>query len=264
MGAQERTSYMLAHPVEKGMITKWDEMERVWQHMFYRELMIERSAPSDYGILMTENALNPKPDRERMTRILFEEFKVSKFYLAIDAVLSLYASGRTTGVVLDSGYGETRAVAIYEGYCLPHSARQMDLGGSDVTHHLARIVTERGYHVSWKEHEHILDIKKKLCYIAHDYDAELRSADQSAENEKNYEFPDGNVWTIHNERFRAAECLFRPGLIGLNQPGVHRLVYESIMSVDIDVRRDMYRNILLTGGNTMFPGTAERLDDESG
>merc|ERR1711959_7860 len=192
-------------------------MEKIWHHTFYNEL---RVAPEEHPVLLTEAPLNPKANRERMTQIMFETFNCPAMYVNIQAVLSLYASGRTTGCVLDSGDGFSHTVPIYEGYALPHAIVPLD------------------------------------------FDQEMKTAAESSALEKSYELPDGNVITIGNERFRCPEVLFQPSFIGKEASGIHDTMFQTIMKCDVDIRKDLYANIVMSGGTTMFQGVSERLTKE--
>jgi len=250
----------LKYPIEHGIIKSWDDMEKIWDHIFRNELRVD---PEEHPVLCTEAPLNPKSNREKMITTMFETFNVPSFYVAVQAVLSLYSSGRTSGIVLDCGDGVSHTVPIYEGYCLPHAVQRLDLAGRDLTENLMRILQERGYSFTTSaEKEIVRDIKEKVAYVALNYNEELEKAETSSDIERDYELPDGQIITVGAERFRCAEVLFQPNLIGKEDMGIHQLTFDSIQTCDIDIRRELYQNTVLSGGSTMFPGIENRISQE--
>lgn len=258
--AEKRGILSLKRPIEQGLISDWDDAERILSHCFTNEL---RVVPQEHHVLIAESPLNPKENRERLTQILFDMFRVPGFYLASTAVLALHAAGKMTGVVVNCGDGVTHVVPIFDGYALPHSILQSNLAGTDITVYLAKLLGERGPQLTTSaELEIVNNIKEKHCYVAADFSAELRAAKSGALREINHERPDGGHITVGSERFRAPEVLFNPSLIGRETEGLHQLVYSAIMKSDADLRADLFRNIVLAGGSTAFAGLPERLKEE--
>uniref|UniRef100_A0A3B3VUV5 Si:ch211-241j12.3 n=1 Tax=Poecilia latipinna TaxID=48699 RepID=A0A3B3VUV5_9TELE len=248
----------LNHPIKNGIICNWEEMEKMWQYTF-QQLCVD---PEEHPVLLTEAAMNPLENRQRMVEIMFENFGVPLAYVAMQAVLALYAAGRTTGVVVDSGEGVSHSVPVFEGYSLPHAVQRFPLAGLDVTLQLKKLLQEQGVCMrTTAEDEIVREMKEKCCCVALNYEAELNPGSSSC-REMQYTMPDGQIVTMGTERFRAPEILFNPDMIGRDHPGIHESIFKSILRSDIDLRRSFLGNIILSGGNTLLPGLPERLQAE--
>ena len=250
----------IRYPIEHGIVTNWDDMEKIWHHTFYNELRVD---PDQHPVMLTEAPLNPKANRERMTQLMFETFGVPAMYVSIQAILSLYSAGRTTGCIFDSGDGVSHIVPVYDGYCLPHAVARIDIAGRDLTDYMGKILTERGYSFfTSSEREIVREIKEEVAYVALDFDAEMQKSIDSSEVDTFYKLPDEQMITIGSERFRCPEVLFQPGMLGKECAGIHQQTFETIMKCDIDLRKDLFNNIVLSGGTTMYKGIAERMTKE--
>jgi len=250
----------LSYPLEHGIIEDWGAMEKIWHYTFFTDLRID---PQDHPVLLTEAPLNPRKNREKMAEIMFETFNVPAMYVSMQAVLSLYGSGRTTGCVIDIGDGVAHVVPIYEGFALSHTIQRVDLAGRDITTYLQRLLRQKGYTFSTSaEKEIVRDIKEKLCYVALNPEKEILLAKKVSGMEKVYMLPDGETITIGVERFLAPECFFNPSVIGKELEPLDDIIVKAIKESDVDLRRDLYANIVLSGGSTMYPGLKERLTKE--
>ncbi|CDW77246.1 actin i [Stylonychia lemnae] len=256
---QKRGVLKICYPIENGIVKDWDDMEKIWNHTFYVEL---RVSPDEQPVLLTESPLNPKINREKMTQIMFETFNVPALYVANQAVLSLYSSGKTTGIICKAGYSVTQTIPILDGNPIPHAIQKIQHAGRDLSYFMAKLLSsERSLMlISPFGTEIVNDIKEKLCFVALDYESALKQSHDNTQFEKNYELPNGKVITIGNERFRCPECLFKPlEMSGREVSSIQDLTYSSIQECDIDVRKELYQNIILSGGTTMYEGIGERL-----
>ncbi|XP_037355609.1 actin-related protein T2 [Talpa occidentalis] len=245
----------LRYPIERGLITGWDDMETLWTHLFEWELGVKAS---DQPVLMTEPSLNPRETREKMAEVMFESFNVPAFYLSDQAVLALYASACVTGLVVDSGDGVTCTVPIFEGYSLPHAVTKLYMAGRDITEHLSRLVLAGGHTFPYPLDKALVDdIKEKLCYVALEPEKELSRRPEEVRRE--YKLPDGRILHIGDQLHQAPEVLFSPDQLGMQSPGLPKMVSCSITKCDADIQKTLFGEIVLSGGTTLFPGLDDRL-----
>ncbi|UMM35469.1 hypothetical protein L5515_008074 [Caenorhabditis briggsae] len=191
------------------------------------------------------------------------QYGFNSIYVAVQAVLTLYAQGLLTGVVVDSGDGVTHICPVYEGFALHHLTRRLDIAGRDITKYLIKLLLQRGYNFNHSaDFETVRQMKEKLCYIAYDVEQEERLALETTVLSQQYTLPDGRVIRLGGERFEAPEILFQPHLINVEKAGLSELLFGCIQASDIDTRLDFYKHIVLSGGTTMYPGLPSRLEKE--
>ena len=252
------------YPIERGVITNWEDVTLLWEHAF--ELL--RVDPTQHPVILTEAPLNSKADREKMAEIMMEDpattnlsdkcFGVPALYVANQAVLALYAANRNTGIVLDSSSGVTYAVPIYEWAVVPDSTIRLDLGSKELVNYLTQLLTERGYDFAAPDTQAMVKkIMDDICYVALNFEQEMQIPNSN--HEKPYQLLDGQVITIGNECFRCPEALFQPSFIGIGAAGIHEMIHNSIMNVDESIHQDLYANIILSGRTTLFSGMADRM-----
>jgi actin-related protein 2 len=184
-------------------------------------------------------------------------------YVNIQAVLSLYASGRTTGAVLDSGDGVSHTVPVWEGIVPAHLIKRVNIAGRHVTEYLIKLLQVRGYNLNRSaDLETARQIKEQCCFIGYDLDVENTLALVTTTLIKRFTLPDGRVIKFDRERYQAPEILFNPEMIDVEQDGIASMLFKMINEADIDLRAAFYKHIVLSGGSTMYPGLPSRMEKE--
>lgn len=251
-------------PMEDGLIIDWDKMEHVWSNLFENKL---KKLPSSYPILITEMSLNPKASREKMTEILFEKFQVPSLYISPQPVLSLYATGHTTGISVDFGHGITQIVPVYQGNTLHQGIQHLKLGGRDVTAKVLQCLHDQNSEQedgmnsffdlgSTKDWNAADTLKRKACYVALDFDEECTK--DKAEVLQTYHLPDGRKVALDNERYGCPEIYFQPQISGNGTNGVHQLVHTSSYRCDCNLRKALFGTIVVAGGSSLLLNLPKR------
>lgn len=258
--AAARQYLEIKYPVENGIVRNWEDMEHLWKYTFFEKLSI---TPKDHKILLTEPPMNPLKNREKLVAEMFEKYGFGATNVSIQAMLTLYAQGLLTGVVVDTGDGVTHVVPVSDGYVPQHLIRRLDVAGRHVTSYLIKLLMLRGYAFNrTADFDTVRQIKEKLCYVAYNIGEERRLALETTCLMENYTLPDGRVIKIGRERFEAPECLFNPALVDSEKPGMADMVFDMIQDADIDTRAEYYKHIVLSGGSSMYPGLPSRLEKD--
>jgi len=259
--SQLRSMLEVTYPMENGIVRNWDDMMILYDYTFGPEKM--NLDTRNTKVLLTEPPMNPLKNREKMIETMFEKYEFQGVYIAIQAVLTLYAQGLLTGVVVDSGDGVTHICPVYEGFSLPHLTRRLDIAGRDITRYLIKLLLLRGYAFNHSaDFETVRIMKEKLCYVGYDIEQEQKLALNTTVLVESYTLPDGRVIKVGGERFEAPEALFQPHLINVEAQGLAEMLFSAIQAADIDTRPEFYKHIVLSGGSTMYPGLPSRLERE--
>jgi len=249
-----------SYPITNGIVQKWDDMQHLYDYTFYQRLKID---PTEHKIMLTEAAMNPKKNRQQLVETMFETYGFQGVHCSIQAVLTLYAQGLLTGVVVDSGDGVTHIVPVYEGFALPQSIRRLDVAGRHLTEYMIKLLLLRGYTFNrTADFEVVREIKEKVCYMGYDLELEKKLALETTTVTQSYTLPDGRVIKVGAERFEAPEALFDPALVDVEAKGLAGQVFDSINACDMSTRPELYKHIVLSGGSTMYPGLPSRLEKE--
>jgi actin, other eukaryote len=257
---ERRGRLQMETPFTDSLVNNWKDAEDTWSYTFFNALKV---CPEEVFAVITESPMNPKKYRERTVETLFELFNLEGVYLASKSLLSLYSTGRTTGCVIDSGKGMSFSVPIYEGYSSPHTMISLNVGGRHLDDHLNKILLNKGYEFTTPlELELLSEIKEKLCSVSNGK-KDINTKERKMDSEyKTYYLPDDSVVRLGQEKQIVPEILFNPKIIGLYEPGIHENCFKSIMKTNTEIRAEMFENIVLAGGSTLFEGIKQRLQSE--
>ena len=265
-------THTIRYPIRHGLIDNWDDMERYWQHCIFKYLRCE---PEDHCFLLTEPPLNAPENREFTAEIMFETFNVAGLYIAVQAVLALAASWTSknvtertlTGTVIDSGDGVTHVIPVAEGYVIGSSIKHVPLAGRDITAYIQQLQRERETGIPPGESMEVAKrSKERFAYVCPDIVKEFTKHDNDPEQYvKKYEGVHPVTKKPYSidvgyERFLGPEVFFNPEIFSSDfTTPLPNLVDATIQASPIDTRRGLYKNIVLSGGSTMFKGFDKRL-----
>ena len=237
-------------PVQRGEVADWDKFETLMHYLLYSQIEV---VPEDISVLITETPLSSKKNRAKISELLFEKFNVQKCHIANSSMLGLFSYGKSSGIVVDSGYNVTSTVPVYEGFPLVYASQKINLGGEDLSNKLLEVIKEK-LDKTYKTIKGKLlaeDIKDKLGFIG-------LNMSQEEKIEKKYILPDAKELIMGNELYQANEILFNPGE-NQEMKSVTQMVVDSLNLCDDDVKKDINESICLIGGTSLMKNFPERL-----
>ncbi|XP_074557548.1 actin-related protein 3-like [Curcuma longa] len=264
--------YNLSYPIQRSQVTNWDTMEKFWQQCIHNYLNCD---PEDHYFLLTESPITSPEDREYMGEIMFETFNVPGLYIAVQPILALSAGCSTdkpqmTGVVVDIGDGATHVVPVVDGYIIGSSIKSFPISGNDVTQIVLQLLQERGELIPPEDSLGIArKVKEMYCYTSSDIVKEYSKHDKKPDKYiKKWAGvkPKTRVpfsFDVGYERFLGPEVFFHPEIYISDYDTPLSLVIDNcVQSAPIDTRRGLYKNVVLSGGSTMFKGFQKRLQKD--
>ncbi|XP_078497463.1 beta-actin-like protein 2 [Lissotriton helveticus] len=238
-------------PISHGIITDWEAMEILWNHIFVCKLKV---FPEDQPVLMTDSPSSPSTNREKMAEVLFEAFGVPALQVANTALLTLCSYGLISGLVIEAGAGVSYTAAVCQGELLKPATYRLDIAGRGITRYLTKLLQEANNIPLKLEKKLVTSIKQSCCYVSLDFEKNLNSSKRTR-----LKLPDGEQLVLGSERFICAEPIFRPQMLGNDSPGLHLLAMNSIQKVPVEFRTEVLAHIAFAGGSSMFPGFPERI-----
>ena len=254
MGVRGMVSYGCARA--NGAVRDWEDVEKLWNYMFFQELRVD---PEECACLFTEGVDHERRDRERLVQLLLETFNVPHLYVSTPAPLALYATGRTTGLVVDSGFNWSTTAAVVDGYAAPESILRTELAGKHVTDWILREVNRKGHYLGRNERKNGESIKERLCVVG---DIDEGGKQHSGNWQRHCKLPDGSVISLEQREVLSPEMLFQPKMYGKHEESIQDISIKSIYRCNLSVQEELSASIVLTGGNSLFGGFKERMEAE--
>lgn len=247
----------LNHPIQRGVIANWDEYYEILNHVFYNLLRLEN--PQNHSIIYVESVSEQQDVREFIARVLFETHQFHSIVMIPSPILSCFSVGLTTGLVIESGDGNTWIVPIINGQIIYRAIQKLSLAGTDIDHNLESLLMRDGINISSSASSEILrEIKENYCHFVLDPDNP-----KQVKNKVEYPLPDGSMIDISpNVLYEAPEVMFEPSMIGSNSMSLPEGILKCLNSIDKSYWGDLLTHIILSGGNFLHNGFKERLESE--
>ncbi|KAL6480519.1 hypothetical protein MHYP_G00115520 [Metynnis hypsauchen] len=278
-------------PFQKGYLVNWDVQRKVWDHLFGKEMFKVDFA--DTSVVITEPYFNFTSIQESMNEILFEEYQFQAALRINTGSLSAHRyfqenNSELCCIVVDTGFSFTHIAPYCRGRKMKDGICRINVGGKLLTNHLKEIISYRQLHVMDETHV-INQVKEDVCYVSQDFYNDMEIAQLKGEENlvmRDYVLPDFSsikkgfckpreemnftgkyktgeqILRLNNERFAVPEMLFHPSDIGIQEMGIPEALVNSINKMPEEMQPHFYKNIVLTGGNTLFPGFRDRVYKE--
>ncbi|XP_004644977.1 actin-like protein 9 [Octodon degus] len=256
--ARARPDLQLLQPVRAGVVQDWEAAELLWSHVLEHDLRVD---PRDHPLLFSDPPFSPATNREQLLETAFEALRCPAAFVASQAVLSVYAHGRVSGLVVDAGHGVSCAAPVFQGYPLPHAVERLDLAGSHLTAFLAEALRGAGWALGPRHLDAVERIKHDHCFVASDFPR--LQARPDAQSLRSVPLPDGRTLKLGKELFQGPELLFRPPQApGLPREGLPALAALSLRKLPAEARAAVARRVLLCGGSSLLAGFQARFRAE--
>jgi actin-related protein 2 len=245
-------------PILEGIVQDWAALE-----VLLKEIL-DKLHDGMFDVQMAKNrqilaAVSPLQNHDRIISMLFDSFHFGYVHVTTSAALPLFAQGLTSGLVVECGEGLTFVAPTVEGILQTHLTRKFVVNGKHISDYLRKLLSFQGNSKSLFDTNSVEYIKSQFCFVAVDLEDEKKLVKETNCLVEKYVLPDGKIIKLAQERFECAEAFFDPSVIGEHSAGISDFIFDVIQASDIDIRSELYKNIVVSGGSSLFPGFAARL-----